>query len=118
MERLPRQPGGAGLIGKALVALGFKSADTVQHLSTTRPEGWVDNVNAGVPVTETGILGLSAAWACVNLLAGTIASLPIMVYRTDAAGNRVPARDHPLYRVLHDSPNYDQTASRPVVFPL
>lgn len=110
MERLPRQPGGAGLIGKALVALGFKSADTVQHLTTTRPEGWADNVNAGVPVTEMGILGLSAAWACVNLLAGTIASLPIMVYRTDAAGNRVPARDHPLYRVLHDSPNYDQTS--------
>lgn len=110
MERLPRQLGGAGLIGKALVALGLKSADTVQHLTTTRPDGWVDNSNAGVPVTETGILGLSAAWACVNLLAGTIASLPIMVYRTDAAGNRVPAKDHPLYRVLHDSPNYDQTS--------
>lgn len=110
MERLPRQPGSAGLIGKALVALGIKSADTVQHLTTTRPEGWVDNSNAGVPVTETGILGLSAAWACVNLLAGTIASLPIMVYRTDSAGNRVVAKDHPLYRVLHDSPNYDQTA--------
>lgn len=110
MERLPRQPGGSGLIGKALVALGLKSADTVQPLTTTRPEGLFDNVNAGVAVTETGILGLSAVWACVNLLAGTIASLPIMVYRTDAAGNRVPARDHPLYRVLHDSPNYDQTS--------
>ena len=120
MERLPRQPGSARVITKAdrnYQPMVLRDADTdlaksdnVQLLSTTRPEGWVDNVNAGVPVTETGILGLSAAWACVNLLAGTIASLPIMVYRTDAAGNRVPARDHPLYRVLHDSPNYDQTA--------
>lgn len=57
-----------------------------------------------------GVLGLAAAWACVNLLAGTIASLPLMVYRTDMQGRRTVAGDHPLYRVLHDSPNADQTA--------
>jgi HK97 family phage portal protein len=57
-----------------------------------------------------GVLALSAAWACVNLLAGTIASLPLMVYRTDRQGRRTVAADHPLYRVLHDSPNADQTA--------
>ena len=57
-----------------------------------------------------GVLALSAAWACVNLLAGTIASLPLMVYRTDANGRRTVAYDHPLYRVLHDSPNADQTS--------
>lgn len=56
-----------------------------------------------------GVLGLAAAWACVNLLAGTIASLPLMVYRT-VNGRRSVANDHPLYRVLHDSPNADQTA--------
>lgn len=120
MERLPRQLGGASVTTKANsnyqalvlrdVDFDLVKSDSVRQLATTRPDGWVENVNAGVPVTETGILGLSAAWACVNLLAGTIASLPIMVYRADAAGNRVPARDHPLYRVLHDSPNYDQTA--------
>lgn len=54
-------------------------------------------------------LGLSATYACVNLLAGTIASLPLMVYRT-VNGVRSVAYDHPLYYVLHDSPNYDQTA--------
>ncbi|WP_082502426.1 phage portal protein [Methylobacterium sp. Leaf100] len=57
-----------------------------------------------------GVVGLSATWACVQLIAGTIASLPLMVYRTDASGVRRVARDHPLYFVLHDSPNYDQTA--------
>lgn len=55
-------------------------------------------------------VGLSATYACVQLIAGTIASLPIMVYRTDAQGVRRVAKDHPLYFVLHDSPNYDQTA--------
>lgn len=57
-----------------------------------------------------GIVGLSATWACVQLIAGTIGSLPLMVYRTDSVGVRRVARDHPLYFLLHDSPNYDQTA--------
>jgi HK97 family phage portal protein len=65
-------------------------------------DGRIEQPNAAV--------GLSATWACVQLIAGTIASLPLMVYRTDSRGVRTVARDHPLYFVLHDSPNYDQTA--------
>lgn len=53
--------------------------------------------------------GLAATWACVGLIAGTGASLPCMVYRT-VNGVRTIARDHRLYYVLHDSPNFDQTA--------
>lgn len=59
--------------------------------------------------SDAAVLGLAAAWACINLLAGTIASLPLFVYRT-VDGQRVAAPDHPLYRVLHDSPNADQTS--------
>lgn len=54
-------------------------------------------------------LGLSAVFACVRLLAGTIASLPLVVYRTDQSGKRTVALDHPLHRVFKDSPNADQT---------
>ena len=54
-------------------------------------------------------LGLAATWACVNLLAGTIGSLPLMVYRK-VDGVREVAYDHPLYWLLHDSPNFDQSA--------
>lgn len=60
--------------------------------------------------TTTGVLGLTAAWACVNLIAGTGASLPLGVFRTSPDNIRTPAKDHALYRVLHDSPNADQTA--------
>lgn len=84
--------------------------DTRERLSLTEQRSRVGDIDAGVPVNETTVLNLSAAWACVNLLAGTIASLPLMVYRTDAKGDRTVAKDHPLYRVLHDSPNLDQTA--------
>ena len=106
MERLPRQSGrpGMNLLQKAL--------DYIASRVTLRSNELYPRSDSysGVSVNEGSVLALSAAWACVNLLAGTIASLPIMVYRTDAAGNRTPAKDHPLYRVLHDSPNADQTA--------
>jgi HK97 family phage portal protein len=55
------------------------------------------------------VMGLAAAWACVRLISGTISSLPLMVYR-NAGDSREVAYDHPLYRILHDSPNADQTA--------
>ena len=106
MERLSREPGRRGL-NLWQKAVGF----IARSLSLTNSDSWpTERSYAGVAVNEASVLGLSAAWACVNLLAGTIASLPLMVYRTDRNGNRIPARDHPLYRVLHDSPNYDQTA--------
>lgn len=60
------------------------------------------------PITESTVLAITAAWSCVNLVAGTIATLPVMVYRPVAGGREV-ARDHWLYRILHDSPNADQS---------
>lgn len=59
--------------------------------------------------TGNNALGLSAVWGCVNLLAGTIASLPLKVMRRGADGVETPAPQHPLYWILHDSPNFDQT---------
>lgn len=85
----------------------------VQRLTPRDPQGWADRSgisDAGESVTSETALGLSAVWACTNLIAGTIASLPCMVYKLDKNGERVVAKDHPLYRLLHDSPNYDQTA--------
>lgn len=66
--------------------------------------------DSGESVNGDSALTLSAVWACVNLIAGTGATLPLMVYRTGKNGQRDVYTNHPLYRVLHDSPNYDQTA--------
>jgi HK97 family phage portal protein len=91
-----------------------KMADMVVRALTVRePDGWYPAGqvgDAGEPVTGSNALALSAVWGCVNLLAGTISSLPLMVYRTLEDGTKEVARDHPLYRLLHDSPNFDQTA--------
>ncbi len=59
-------------------------------------------------VTASSVMGLSTAWACVNLLAGTQASLSLDVYRKDERRIKMPAPDHPLQAVL-DDPNADQT---------
>jgi len=56
-----------------------------------------------------GAVGIAATWACVNLLAGTIASLPLMIYRK-VNGAREVFKDHWLYGLIHDSPNQYQTA--------
>jgi HK97 family phage portal protein len=85
-------------------------AGSTEHADNfVRNQVTVADVNDLLVGRGKNALGLSATWACVNLLAGTIASLPLMVYR-DVSGVRQVARDHPLYWLLHDSPNYDQTA--------
>ena len=86
--------------------------DGSRALSLTEPKYWKDDTFAENGASDDGasVMGLSAAWACVNLLMGTIGSLPLMVYSTTAAGGREVAKDHWLYRLLHDSPNSLQTA--------
>lgn len=52
--------------------------------------------------------GLAATWACVSLIAGTVGTLPIEVFRK-VDGVRVIEDQHPLHEVLHESPNFDLT---------
>ena len=94
---------------KALAA-PFRKADTTRALDIRRSSDWpAGAVWTGEEVTASSALSLSAVWACTNLIAGTIATLPLVVYR-QKGDERVAVKDHALYRLLHDSPNYDQTA--------
>lgn len=81
--------------------------DLRNHASFRQPGAIRD---AGVAVNADSSMSLSAVWGCVNLISGSISSLPLQVYRGGDDGDRVMMRDHPLYHVLHDSPNADQTA--------
>lgn len=65
---------------------------------------------AGKPVTPDTALQVSAFWACVKLLAETIATLPLALYRREADGGRSPAPDHPLSLLLRVSPDGEHTA--------
>lgn len=54
-----------------------------------------------------GALQVSTVWACVEFIVDNLASLPYFVYERakDANGNKVPARDTLLWKILHETPN-------------
>ena len=60
------------------------------------------------PIPPDHGLQLSAVWSCVTLLAETIASLPIVVYRRDSDGNREEERNCRVWQVLR-APNANMT---------
>ena len=65
--------------------------------------------SAGVSVTTDTAESISAVYACVAAISETVGSLPLNVFeRTDKG--REKATKHPLYRLLHDTPNDFQTA--------
>lgn len=65
---------------------------------------------SGANVTSESALTFSAVLACVRVLAESVSTLPLIVYRREADGSKSRAEDHPLYHVLHDAANADMTA--------
>ena len=64
---------------------------------------------SGKSVTPSSAIQVSAVYACVRVIAETIASLPLNVFEaTDKGG--VKALEHPLQRLLHDEPNPEMTS--------
>jgi HK97 family phage portal protein len=51
----------------------------------------------------------SAVLACIHILCSDLASLPLNLYRRTPQGAEL-ATDHPLFRLLHDTPNSWQTS--------
>ena len=66
--------------------------------------------DAGVTVSPATALNVSTVQACVTLIARSLASVPLVLYRRTANGGRTPAEEHPLYGILHDVANPAQTA--------
>lgn len=60
-------------------------------------------------VTEEKALSIDAVYACVNLYARTVASLPLILYEKGGNG-KVRAVNHPLYNLLHNEPNPNMTS--------
>lgn len=61
---------------------------------------------SGVSVSEDSALRFITVYSCVKILAETMGALPFRVYRKRRVGRGADeAWDHPVYRLLHDSPN-------------
>lgn len=63
------------------------------------------------PMSPDIALQISTVYACARLLAGTVSSLPLMVFKEDSRGNRKVDRGSRLWTILHDQPNAVMTAS-------
>lgn len=74
-------------------------------------EALVGNKSAsGRSVTPTTAMQSTAVFACVRVLAETVASLPLHVYRRLPQGGKEKATEHYLYPILHDQPNPEMTS--------
>ena len=65
--------------------------------------------SSGKSVSEKTALQTTAVYACVRILAETIASLPLHTYRY-SPGGKEKAANHPLYHLLHSEPNPEMTS--------
>lgn len=99
-------------LGKLWAALWRKS----RSVSFTLTDGQIVRgelagpTAAGRVVNEQSAMSIAATWACVRILAETIAALPWALHRKNASGNSERADDHPLQDVLL-SPNSEMTSS-------
>jgi len=68
---------------------------------------------AGIAVDRETALGNAAVIAAVRCVAETVAMIPLNVYRRSYSNNKrfiEKAVEHPLYQLLHDAPNPEQTS--------
>jgi len=73
--------------------------------------GYGGNRNpSGVRVDPETALRSTVVLACVRVLATSVAGLPLHIYRRLPDGGKELARENPLYRLLHDTPNSWQTS--------
>ena len=76
---------------------------------STAPSFFFGTSGSGKSVTAQSAIQLSTVYACVRVIAETVASLPLGVYANGAEGTS-KALDHPLYPLLHDEPNPEMTS--------
>lgn len=65
--------------------------------------------DSGERVDEKSAMQIATVYACVRLLAETVAGLPLHLYRYTDAGKE-KAVDHPLYKILYRQPNPEMTS--------
>lgn len=84
---------------------------TVSEDPTGRLLAFLDPpTTAGVAVHEATAEGLDAVYACVRVLADSIAQVPFKLFRRLPDGGREPDEGHPLYPLLHRLPNPEMSS--------
>ena len=80
-----------------------------QNAVSAAPSFYFGTSVSGKSVTARSAIQVSTVYACVRVIAETVASLPLNVFEaTDKGG--VKALQHPLQHLLHDEPNPEMTS--------
>ena len=67
--------------------------------------------DSGERVDEKSAMQIATVYACVRLLAETVAGLPLHLYISKDGGSaKEKATDHPLYKLLYRQPNPEMTS--------
>jgi len=92
----------------------FKSLFNSRDKPKNRVGGGWSFLFGGTPsgklVNERTAMQTSAVYACVRILAESVAGLPLHVYERSDDGGKNTKPSHPIYRLLHDEPNAEMTS--------
>lgn len=66
--------------------------------------------DSGEVVNERSAMQIATVYACVRLLAETVAGLPLHLFRDIGNNAKEKASDHPLYKLLYRQPNPEMTS--------
>lgn len=69
------------------------------------------NSASGEYVDESSALRCSAVYAAYNIISSSLMTLPFVLYERTGPDSRKRATDHPVYTLLHDTPNPEMTAA-------
>ena len=82
------------------------------------PDDWLVDAlggpatHSGKRVTIKGALGLAPVFSAVSIISETVGSLPFKVYEELAGDEKVEARTHRAWSLIHDAPNPSMPAHR------
>ncbi len=94
----------------------FKENRIETLVSLRNPPSWYVQLigggptNAGIAVNEEKALSLTAVWACVDIISNTMATMPLIVNKRLYPKGKERDINSPLYELLHDNPNPEQTS--------
>ena len=66
--------------------------------------------NSGEMVDERSAMQIATVYACVRLLAESVAQLPLHLYKASDNNVQEKAVEHPLYKILYREPNPEMTS--------
>ena len=91
--------------------MGILTSMLERRSGVANPEKWLKDFfggresHSGITVNEQSALSSTAVFACIRLLADTLASLPCPVYKRLNPRGKERATSYPLYKLIHTKAN-------------